>query len=707
MFQLCNRFCTLEEILCDIPFVKKGKKTWLTNVPITFDIEASSFYAVDENGEYVKRACMYAWVFGINGKCIRGRTWDEFITLLNYLKDYYIIDERRHLVIFVHNLSYEFQWFRKLFTWQTVFNAEDRKPIYAITVDGIEFRCSYMLSNLSLAKVGENLLKYKVQKMIGDLDYRLIRHSTTPLTDKEWGYILNDGLVVMAYIQELLEQYGSIANLPHTKTGFVRNLCREACLKGENKFDYAFLMKNLTLGKVDYEQLKRAFAGGYTHGNHNNVGKIMEKVDSYDFTSSYIAVMLSEKFPMSKPIYWAIQSKQDFIDKLNKYNCIFDITFNNIRAKVDYEHYISKSKCYYAENYVLDNGRIVEATKIQTTITEVDFYIITKCYEWDTIEVGNFRYYFKDYLPEDFIRSILKLYKDKTELKDVKGKEVEYINSKGNANSSYGMTVTDPCKDEIIYDNEQEWIKNTADVEALLDEYNKSTSRFLYYPWGVWITAYSRRNLWSGIFELKNDYIYSDTDSLKFINLYKHKKYFEEYNIKILEKIKRCLSKYEIPFEDAKPKTIKGVEKPLGVWDYEGHYKYFKTLGAKRYMYIDMNDELHITISGVSKKCGVAYLKYKFKDNLKILRAFNDDLEFPAEYEVKENGQKVIKQGTGKLTHTYLDDYTAGYVVDYLGNEGYYEEFSSIHMEATGYSLSLDDTFKQYLFGVSASFLTK
>ena len=59
MFQLCNRFCTLEEILCDIPFVKKGKKTWLTNVPITFDIEASSFYAVDENGEYVKRACIY------------------------------------------------------------------------------------------------------------------------------------------------------------------------------------------------------------------------------------------------------------------------------------------------------------------------------------------------------------------------------------------------------------------------------------------------------------------------------------------------------------------------------------------------------------------------------------------------------------------------------------------------------------------------
>ena len=63
----------------------------------------------------------------------------------------------------------------------------------------------------------------------------MIRHSQTPLTDTEWGYILNDGLVVMAFIQEEIERLGDITRLPLTKTGYVRNACRTVCLKGEER----------------------------------------------------------------------------------------------------------------------------------------------------------------------------------------------------------------------------------------------------------------------------------------------------------------------------------------------------------------------------------------------------------------------------------------------------------------------------------------
>ena len=50
-----------------------------------------------------------------------------------------------------------------------------------------------------------------------------------------------------------------------------------------------------------YNILKEGFAGGFTHASYLWVGRnIKGKIDSFDFTSSYPAVMLSEKYPMGK-----------------------------------------------------------------------------------------------------------------------------------------------------------------------------------------------------------------------------------------------------------------------------------------------------------------------------------------------------------------------------------------------------------------------
>ena len=696
MFQLEHKFFDkIADICCDIEFVK-NKKCLISNVSAVFDIEASSFYVDNGKGKKdskKKQCCMYAWVFGINGKCIRGRTWEEFLEVLAYIKDYYKLSSKKILIIYVHNLAYEFQWFKHKFIWEKVFNIELRKPIYARTVDGIEFRCSYLLSGMSLLKVGENLLKYKVNKLKGDLDYSLIRHSETYLTDKEWGYILNDGLVVMAYIQEEIERMGSIKNIPYTKTGYVRKLCREYCLKGYVGRKYYHLIHKLTIDSDDYKQFKRAFVGGFTHANHNMVNKVFENVESFDMTSAYPTVMLSEKFPMSRPIKYTPKNYEDFLKKLSKYNCIFDVKFENIREKFTYEHYISKSKCWDIKNYVLDNGRVIEADELCTTITEVDFEIIKNTYTWDNIYISNFKYFEKDYLPRELLLAVLDLYKNKTELKGVEGKEVEYLASKGMINSVYGMAVTDPCKDDIIYDNITEWQINEGDIVALIEKYNNSAQRFLYYAWGLYITAYNRRNLWLGIFECKGDYIYSDTDSLKIINANKHIEWFKKYNQTILRKIEICLNYNYIPKNMLYPKTIKGVKKPLGVFEYECNYQRFKTLGAKRYMF-ELDNKINITISGVAKKEGVEYLYHKFKTNTNIFNNFTDDLYFPAEYNIDENTKKL---GTGKLTHTYIDIPEYGYIKDYFGVTSYYEEDSGVHMEPASYQLSLDSLFMMYI----------
>lgn len=697
-----NFFASINDILCEVDFVKKGRADKISNVPAVFDIEASSFYREDE-----KQCCMYAWVFGINGRCVRGRTWNEFIDLTEKLIKEYSLNVHKRLVIYVHNLSYEFQWFRKLFEWEKVFSVDDRKPIYAITKNGLEFRCSYLLTGYNLATLGKNLNKYKVEKMVGDLDYNLIRHSRTPLTDKEWGYILHDGLVVMAHIQEEIERLGSIAKIPITKTGYVRELCKENCLKGDNRWDYVKLMRSLTIDRSDYNDLKTAYSGGFTHANVNYVGKVIENVGSFDFTSSYPAVMLSEVYPMSKPYRAIIKNEDDFIRYLRSYCCMFKCVFHNLESKVDFENYISISRCISAEHYVLNNGRVMEASMVEIGLTEQDFFIISKMYSWDSIEVYDFKYFYYDYLPKDFVMSILELYKNKTELKGVEGKEVEYMVSKNMINACYGMTVTDPCKDDIIYD-ENYWGVKPADIDELLDRYNKNNNRVLYYPWGVWVTAYARANLFSGILEFKDDYIYSDTDSIKVVNYDKHKEYIENYNKRITEKVNKLLSHYDIPLEMGCPKTKDGILKPIGVWDFEGVYKKFKTLGAKRYITEKWDKKkeeykIEITIAGVGKEAGIKYLKHEYKTSENIFKAFDENLVFPPHYDC----DGLDENGSGKLCHTYIDNYMEGEVIDYMGNKYVYNEQSGVHMENTDYTLSLDDEFLKLLTGLEEGHIDK
>lgn len=697
----CQNFDeNIYNILCDFDFVK-SKKIYISNVASVFDIETSSFYEGEE-----KRCCMYAWVFGLNGRCIRGRTWDEFLDVIKILKKVYMLNINRRLIIYVHNLSYEFQFFRKYFEWESVFAIEDRKPIYAVTKDGIEFRCSYLLTGYKLEKVAEHLTKYKVNKLTGDLDYNIIHHSKTVLTDKEWGYILHDGLVVMAHIQEEIERLGSIAEIPITKTGYVRNLFRKNCLKGDNRFDYSTLIRCLKMDVDNYKQLKRAFTGGFTHANINYVNKTIKNVHSYDFTSSYPAVMVSRKYPMSIAHKVIIKDEEDLIKKLKSYCCMFDVTFYDICSIVDFENYISISRCANIEHPVVNNGRLVEASKITLTVTEQDFIIISKMYKWDSMDISNFNIYYKGYLPKDFILTLLSLYKKKTELKNVEGMEAEYLNSKENVNSAYGMCVTDPCREDNIY-SDNEWLtteeKTTQNlikpIEELIEKYNKE-NRFLYYPWGVWVTAYARANLFSGILEFKNDYIYSDTDSIKVVNIDKHLEYFESYNKQVEMDIKRCLDYYKIDTKMASPKTKEGEIKKLGVWDYEGKYERFKTLGAKRYLTEKKdkkgNINIEITVAGVGKEAGVKYLKYICRNNDHIFDIFTKDLHFPSHYNLDGKDEN----GSGKLCHTYIDHQISGEVTDYMGNTANYSELSCVHMENTDYTLTLEAAFIKRLQGI-------
>lgn len=667
--------------------ITKTRKANYNEVIIAFDIEVSSFYNNNE-----KQSIMYAWTMCIEGKSYLGRTWEEFINAINIIKEYYNVNYTNRIIIYVHNLSYEFQFIKDFFEWDFMLCLEERKVICATTMDGIEFKCSYLLSGYSLAKVADNLTKFNIKKLKGDLKYELLRTPITPLTEEEKGYILNDGLIVNAYISEQIDQYGTITAIPYTKTGKVRKICRKNCFASKNKADYNFLMEDLTLTPETYKLAKEAYSGGFTHGSMKKIGQVFHNVASFDFTSAYPSCMLSEKFPMSAPIHKNLKDENEFISYLNRYNCIFQIRFYNLRQKFEYESYISISKCYELEDYFKNNGRITGAKVCALTITEVDFKIITQVYDFDAFEVSNFYYMKRGFLPKPIIETVLELYETKTKLKGVEGKEAEYLNSKENLNSLYGMCCTDIVRPSYNY-SDNEWHTIEPNLEDEILKYNNSFSRFLFYYWGIYITAYDRYNLWQGIIEFGEDYLYSDTDSLKVINHEKHLDFINTYNNNIQQKVYRVLSYYKIDVNRAKPKNIKGVEKPIGVWDFEGIYDRFKTLGAKRYIY-EVDNEIHITISGVNKEVGVNYLKWKYKTNDAIFDAFTEKLLFPATYDVDN------KQATGKQVLTYLDKSMSGVITDYLGNVYKYHEPSGIHMEASSYCLSLDIEYANIIYNL-------
>lgn len=677
--------------LIDLNNIIMSKKKAFYNIPMSFDIETSSFYkwnnSIYSNDDYEKiagkkngkkEAIMYIWQFAICENVIYGRTWKEFLYFCDCLYNYLGL-EKRYIIVYVHNLSYEFQFICRRFKWHNIFADSERKPIKATSENHIVFKCSYRLSGYALDTLAKNLRTHTIRKLKGDLDYNLIRNSETPLSEQELQYCFNDVLIVSAYIEEQILEWGNIENIPLTQTGKVRRFVRERCFQNEK---YHFLMQQLTIDKTEYILLKQAFQGGFTHCNAMYTNNVCENVTSFDFTSSYPTVLISEQYPMSKGQKIFCRNEEELKILCKKYSVLANIRLYDVESIFIFENIISLSKCTHIEDFTVNNGRVVNAKKLEITLTNLDFMNLYDFYSWSKMDIGLVYIYHNSYLPKEIIKTILQLYKDKTELKGVDGKETEYLHSKELLNSIYGMCVTSIVHDSVTFDGEK-WTTEAGVLEKELDTYNNDRNRFLFYHWGVWCTAYARNNLYTAIKECMSDYIYSDTDSVKILNAERHKDYFEKYNIEIIRKLENCLKWYDLNPDMIRPKTIKGIEKPLGVWDFDGEYSKFKTLGAKRYMVEKSDNDINITVCGLSKKAGRDYIAGQKEP----FRFFN-------------NGMYVNKEHTGKMTHTYIDNEIEGIIKDYLGNYAEYHELSYIHLEKTDYLLSLTKMYIDYFMGL-------
>lgn len=648
-----------------------GRKDKFDETIYSFDIETTSYinyegkiYKSDKYQELTKKqqevaiygSNMYIWMFSINTNVYYGRTWEEFIIFIKRLDEY--VPERK--IIFIHNLAFEFQYLKSYFKFNEVMARKSHKVMKARMQDyNIELRCSLMMSNCRLAKLPK-LFKLPVQKMEGDLDYNQLRNSKTILSEKELGYCENDCLVVYYYIKYELETYENVNKIPLTSTGHVR---RE--LKNLIRKDYKYkrlVSKSVNTDPHIYNMLIDAFQGGYTHASYVFAGDIINNVDSWDFTSSYPYVMVTHRYPSDKFTKCNIKRVEQMSNN-NAY--LLRVRFTNIKSNY-FNNFISQSKCHIIKGAKYDNGRVMEAEMLEITLTDVDFKLLLSAYTCD-YEILECFYSIYRYLPKQFINFVLNKYVIKTQYKGIPEKEIEYQTEKSKFNSLYGMSVTNNIRDEVIYDNETGWEETPITNEDIIEKLKQEEKEgFMSFAWGVWITAYARNNLLKNVMKLDEYVLYCDTDSIKLRYGY-DKNIIKQYNNFVETKIKHVSEILNIPYERFAPKDVKGVERMLGLFDDDGHYKEFITLGAKKYAYKDSNEEIHITVSGVPKKGAIA-----LKGNL---NNFTDNLVF----EYKDTGKNLL---------IYCDNQEPVEITDDLGNTQLVTDHSGCCILPTTYVLA-------------------
>lgn len=573
------------------------------NITCAFDIETT-------NIDKYQQAIMYIWQFQCGQKwTITGRTWEEFRTFLSRLSA--VCPQDCYIVVYVHNLSFEWSFLKSILPVTDVFAMAERK-VLRFRSGCFEFRCSMLHSNSSLEKYLERF-NVKSQKIKG-FDYTKKRYPWTQLSKKEMLYCVNDvrGLV-QAVEAEMKKDGDNLYTIPLTSTGYIRRRMK-AALGGYRKY-----IKDMLPDLECFHALRQAFRGGDTHANRYNAGLILDAsrlgvpINSYDISSAYPGAMLAGLFPKG----FTRRNVSDFEYYYKKGKaCLMHVDLHNVKLHTpDWgSPYIPKAKCTSITGGVFDNGRVLEAVQLSMYVTEIDFEIIAHEYDFDYI-ITELWTASKAPMPDKFKALLLQLYRDKTALKGID--EYRYDQAKRQFNAAYGCTVQNPCKvnyifkDGLLKPNEEETL------EELIEKYH--ASGWLPYQWGVYVTCLCRQKLHSALWRIHpSDFVYTDTDSIKVLGDYDEM--FNDLNAEYLNP--------EYSAVDPKGKTHY-----IGIFEKDASYKRFITYGAKKYAYEDPDGTLHITIAGVNKTKGAAELgrlenfkkHFKFKDAGGLAAVYNDD----------------------------------------------------------------------------------
>lgn len=546
-------------------------------------------------------------------------------------------DIRKHMkgkqiVIYVHNLSYDYIFLRKfLFLFfglpKKQFAIKAHYPLYIEFNNGIILKDSLILAQRKLETWAIDL-NCEHKKAVGKWDYDKIRNQHEEYTQEELEYIEHDTLAGVECLNILANQLKKrVCELPLTATGILREEVRKVGKMHHAKECY----NKQVLSFEQYKKAKSIFHGGYTHGNRFTRGIICGHGISFDFASSYPYVMLSEKFPCSK--FSAIDDcKIDYIlDYSEQYCFMLRLILINPKIKDDEAFpYIQHYKCLHIVDGIVDNGRVTSATALEIYTTEIGLEIIKQQYTYDEENTmcTDVEYAEKDYLPRWYTDLVYQQFYDKCTLKDIPGAELHYKLQKAKLNGNYGNMVMDNIKLDVVEaylatldHNEGEYYIDSEDEEAKYQKYINNKNNFLNYAWGVWVTQYAVRNLFRLISCVDGIPYYCDTDSC----------YASSFDMNMVNAY-NAECKRKLLDNGYAPVVYNGKTFELGKAELDSEYDYFIQLHAKCYAK-EKDGKMSITVAGVPKKQGA--------------KSLNSLLDF-------KYGYCFSGETTGKLTHKYI-----------------------------------------------------
>ena len=226
------------------------------------------------------------------------------------------------------------------------------------------------------------------------------------------------------------------------------------------------------------------------------------------------------------------------------------------------------------------------------------------------------------------------------------------------------MSATDPIHQEIKY-NGGEYLRSSYETMTP-EEIEKALKGAAFpYQWGVYTTAYARKQLQDAIKLCGDQIVYCDTDSVKTLG--------DVPIHQLNDALKKRAESVGAVAED-----MNGQKHFIGVWERDARYQKFCTQGAKRYAYIDEKGKMGVTVAGVSKEInedtGVTFaveeLKSldRFKPGMKWEKAggtqavYNDADDIM--YQDPETGKEVhITKNVAIIPTTYVMTHSRDYAL--------------------------------------------
>ena len=572
------------------------KNAYVALIPCGFDIEAYEQF-------------MYIWTFTFNDLTVIGYTWEEFNVLLNMIKEALSLGrEVKHikhrdgtkedkllankiLPVYIHNLRYEYSFMKHevSFNKPSFMDSSERNPMYLIANQSILIIDSAKVFPMKLEAVAK---AYCVTQKTHDLDYTVPRNiiDAKRLSDKELNYCCCDTRILAELMRYYFENHFCVYDrLALTQNQMVKAVIKHRFNEVKDK-DLVNKIKSMYITQDQYLFIRdEGFRGGYCASSKGENDK-NEKVGYVDLTSAYLRSILHNDFPISG--YEQAEEEGEELKELigyycERFCCQMSIIFKSLKAKgnklIKLESKdnvspllpgnkvpVTRAEKTQARKSIItnDSGRITYAECILVSLTEIDWELYNKVYEWEDFEILSLIYANKGPLPDYIKEAAIELYEKKAKLKKAgKTHSPEYFSAKTLVSNIFGAMVQ--RYDKYLFELTSEQFKG------------KTMDKILKPQWGVYVTAHVRKILIDIILEIGKEYwLYTDTDSVYFILNEHTRLVIARHNAKMKLKNALLCQKYNLDFR---------IFDDLGCFDDEHSNDltiyHFKTIGSKAYIY--------------------------------------------------------------------------------------------------------------------------